>query len=157
MWSWQPCLVIWFSYSKSEACQHKSDYLMYFFSWPVFLEWKVLDQCLKVLETPWIQFLNFFENRWIEYLEKYTNPECSTSVVLTILCRIRVISFVFPSRANIGLFCSTPGVALARAVPRKVAMEMLLTGEPINAEGSWTFWYFGRSQIRGFCKMTVIQ
>ncbi|XP_001624377.2 enoyl-CoA hydratase domain-containing protein 3, mitochondrial [Nematostella vectensis] len=35
---------------------------------------------------------------------------------------------------NIGLFCSTPGVALARAVPRKVAMEMLLTGRPITAE-----------------------
>ncbi|XP_013386518.1 enoyl-CoA hydratase domain-containing protein 3, mitochondrial-like isoform X2 [Lingula anatina] len=34
---------------------------------------------------------------------------------------------------NIGLFCSTPGVALARAVPRKVAMEMLLTGFPISA------------------------
>ncbi|EDO32277.1 predicted protein [Nematostella vectensis] len=34
---------------------------------------------------------------------------------------------------NIGLFCSTPGVALARAVPRKVAMEMLLTGRPITA------------------------
>jgi enoyl-CoA hydratase/carnithine racemase len=34
---------------------------------------------------------------------------------------------------NIGLFCSTPMVALSRAVPRKQAMEMLLTGEPINA------------------------
>ena len=33
----------------------------------------------------------------------------------------------------IGLFCSTPGVALARAVPRKAAMEMLLTGEMIPA------------------------
>jgi len=34
---------------------------------------------------------------------------------------------------NIGLFCSTPMVALSRAVPRKAAMEMLLTGEPIGA------------------------
>jgi enoyl-CoA hydratase/carnithine racemase len=34
---------------------------------------------------------------------------------------------------NIGLFCSTPMVALSRAVPRKQAMEMLLTGEPIDA------------------------
>ena len=34
---------------------------------------------------------------------------------------------------NIGLFCSTPMVALSRAVPRKQAMEMLLTGEPISA------------------------
>jgi enoyl-CoA hydratase/carnithine racemase len=35
---------------------------------------------------------------------------------------------------DIGLFCTTPGVALARAVPRKAAMEMLLLGEMIPAE-----------------------
>jgi len=35
---------------------------------------------------------------------------------------------------NIGLFCSTPMVALSRAVPRKAAMEMLLTGEMIGAD-----------------------
>ena len=34
---------------------------------------------------------------------------------------------------DIGLFCSTPMVALSRNLPRKVAMEMLLTGEPISA------------------------
>ncbi len=34
---------------------------------------------------------------------------------------------------QIGLFCSTPMVALTRAVPRKAAMEMLLLGEPVDA------------------------
>jgi enoyl-CoA hydratase/carnithine racemase len=34
---------------------------------------------------------------------------------------------------DIGLFCSTPMVALSRNVPRKQAMEMLLTGEPVSA------------------------
>jgi enoyl-CoA hydratase/carnithine racemase len=34
---------------------------------------------------------------------------------------------------NIGLFCSTPMVALSRAVCRKAAMEMLLTGDLIDA------------------------
>ena len=34
---------------------------------------------------------------------------------------------------NIGLFCSTPMVALTRAVGRKAAMEMLLTGKLIDA------------------------
>jgi enoyl-CoA hydratase/carnithine racemase len=34
---------------------------------------------------------------------------------------------------NLGLFCSTPAVALARSVGRKPAMEMLLTGEPVSA------------------------
>ena len=35
---------------------------------------------------------------------------------------------------KIGLFCSTPMVALSRAVGQKKAMEMLLTGEFISAE-----------------------
>ena len=35
---------------------------------------------------------------------------------------------------NIGLFCSTPMVALSRNVSKKNAMEMLLTGDMINAE-----------------------
>jgi enoyl-CoA hydratase/carnithine racemase len=34
---------------------------------------------------------------------------------------------------NIGLFCSTPMVALTRAVGRKAAMEMLLTGDLVDA------------------------
>ncbi len=34
---------------------------------------------------------------------------------------------------KIGLFCSTPMVPISRAVGRKRAMEMLLTGEPIDA------------------------
>jgi enoyl-CoA hydratase/carnithine racemase len=35
---------------------------------------------------------------------------------------------------NIGLFCSTPMVALSRNVSRKAAMEMLLLGEMVGAE-----------------------
>lgn len=40
---------------------------------------------------------------------------------------------------KIGLFCSTPMVPISRAIGRKRAMEMLLTGEPIDAEtaASW--------------------
>ena len=40
--------------------------------------------------------------------------------------------FALPG-VNIGLFCSTPLVAVGRAVSRKAAMEMALTGEPIDA------------------------
>src|ERR1700716_3118098 len=42
-------------------------------------------------------------------------------------------SFATPG-VDIGLFCSTPMVALSRNVPRKQAMEMLLTGEPVDAK-----------------------
>lgn len=38
------------------------------------------------------------------------------------------------SGVNFGVFCSTPGVPLARNVSRKRVMEMLLTGEPIDAQ-----------------------
>jgi enoyl-CoA hydratase/carnithine racemase len=38
------------------------------------------------------------------------------------------------SGVNLGLFCSTPGVALSRNVPRKAAFEMLVTGDFIGAE-----------------------
>ncbi len=45
---------------------------------------------------------------------------------------------------NIGLFCSTPMVALSRAVGRKAAMEMLLTGEAIGAEQARAFGLINR-------------
>jgi enoyl-CoA hydratase/carnithine racemase len=40
---------------------------------------------------------------------------------------------------RIGLFCSTPMVALTRAIGRKRAMEMLLTGEPIDAQTAFAW------------------
>src|SRR5262249_26610722 len=42
-------------------------------------------------------------------------------------------SFALPG-VNIGVFCSTPAVGVARNVGRKHAMEMLLTGELVNAQ-----------------------
>jgi len=36
--------------------------------------------------------------------------------------------------SNLGLFCSTPMVALSRNVSNKHALEMLLTGEPCSAQ-----------------------
>ena len=38
------------------------------------------------------------------------------------------------SGINVGLFCATPSVPLARNIPAKLAMEMLLTGEFITAD-----------------------
>jgi enoyl-CoA hydratase/carnithine racemase len=38
------------------------------------------------------------------------------------------------SGINVGLFCSTPGVAVGRALPRKHAMDLLLTGDFISAD-----------------------
>lgn len=41
--------------------------------------------------------------------------------------------FALPG-VNLGLFCSTPAVAVGRNVPRKMVMEMLLTGQFVDSE-----------------------
>jgi enoyl-CoA hydratase/carnithine racemase len=38
---------------------------------------------------------------------------------------------------KIGLFCTTPMVPLVRNIPAKIAMEMLMTGEPISAQRAY--------------------
>ena len=52
---------------------------------------------------------------------------------------------------NIGLFCSTPMVAVSRKISRKRMMKMLLTGEPINAKYAKEIGlindYFSKSKI----------
>src|SRR5881409_756678 len=56
---------------------------------------------------------------------------------LVAMCDLAVASSLAKfavSGVNLGLFCSAPGVALARNVLRKVAFEMLVTGEFIGAD-----------------------
>ena len=50
---------------------------------------------------------------------------------------------------NIGLFCSTPMVALSRNVPRKRAMEMLLLGELIDAQSAADYGLVNRIVAEG--------
>jgi len=56
---------------------------------------------------------------------------------LVAMCDIAVAtqksSFSVPGSA-VGIFCSTPGIPLARMVPRKTSAYMLMTGNPISAE-----------------------
>ena len=62
---------------------------------------------------------------------------CSTWIPLHISkYSIKPSWFCLLSSVSIGLFCSTPAVAIARALPRKIAMQMLLTAEPITAQGN---------------------
>src|SRR5437660_1399472 len=64
-------------------------------------------------------------------------PASAAGCQLVASCDLAVASsaakFATPG-VNIGLFCSTPMVALSRNVSRKHAMEMLLTGDAISAE-----------------------
>jgi enoyl-CoA hydratase/carnithine racemase len=66
-------------------------------------------------------------------------PASAAGCQLVASCDLAVASsaakFATPG-VNIGLFCSTPMVALSRNVSRKAAMEMLLTGDLVSAEGA---------------------
>ena len=57
---------------------------------------------------------------------------------------------------NIGLFCSTPMVALSRNVPRKQAMEMLLLGETLDAGQAVTYGLANRAVPQGAALETAI-
>jgi enoyl-CoA hydratase/carnithine racemase len=67
-------------------------------------------------------------------------PASAAGCQLVASCDLAIASeaakFATPG-VNIGLFCSTPMVALARNVARKHAMEMLLTGDLMDAQDAW--------------------
>jgi len=56
---------------------------------------------------------------------------------------------------NIGLFCSTPMVALSRNIANKHAMEMLLTGETIDAASARQFGLVNRVVPREYLAQVV--
>ena len=58
---------------------------------------------------------------------------------------------------QIGLFCSTPAVALSRAVSTKHAMEMLLTGIPISAQTALDWGLVNRVAPASRLEDTVMQ
>jgi enoyl-CoA hydratase/carnithine racemase len=61
-----------------------------------------------------------------------TAAGCQLAATCDLVVAAEDAAFATPG-VKIGLFCTTPGVAVARAVPAKKAMEMLLTGTPITA------------------------
>ncbi len=65
-------------------------------------------------------------------------------------------SFATPG-VDIGLFCSTPMVALSRNVPRKQAMEMLLTGEPVSAATAQSIGLINRVVAAGTERKAAIE
>jgi enoyl-CoA hydratase/carnithine racemase len=66
-----------------------------------------------------------------------TAAGCQLAATCDLVVASEEARFATPG-VKIGLFCSTPMVALSRAVGQKKAMEMLLTGEFISAEEALT-------------------
>src|SRR5207244_8000171 len=61
-----------------------------------------------------------------------TAAGCQLAATCDLVVAADDATFATPG-VKIGLFCTTPAVALARAVTPKTATEMLLTGTPISA------------------------
>ena len=57
---------------------------------------------------------------------------------------------------NIGLFCSTPMVAVSRSLGRKKTMEMLLTGESMKAEDAVSFGLINKKVSLNELEITVL-
>ncbi len=64
-----------------------------------------------------------------------TAAGCQLVATCDLAVASKTAAFATPG-VNIGLFCSTPMVALSRNVPRKRAMEMLLLGEMLSAKAA---------------------
>jgi len=73
------------------------------------------------------------------FIAAVEGPATAAGCQLVATCDLAVAaehaSFCTPG-VDIGLFCSTPMVALSRNVPRKRALEMLLLGDPIGARAA---------------------
>ena len=61
-----------------------------------------------------------------------TAAGCQLVATCDLAIAVETAKFATPG-VRIGLFCTTPMVALTRAIGRKRALEMLLTGKPIDA------------------------
>jgi enoyl-CoA hydratase/carnithine racemase len=61
-----------------------------------------------------------------------TAAGCQLAATCDLVVAAEEATFATPG-VKIGFFCTTPGVALSRALPSKKALEMLFTGAPITA------------------------
>ncbi|MBV9439188.1 MAG: enoyl-CoA hydratase [Candidatus Eremiobacteraeota bacterium] len=86
------------------------------------------DVCVRLMET--IQSIP--QPVIAEVAGIATAAGCQLVATCDLAVAATTASFATPG-VKIGLFCTTPMVALTRAIGRKRAMEMLLTGEPVDA------------------------
>ncbi|XP_024066624.2 enoyl-CoA hydratase domain-containing protein 3, mitochondrial [Terrapene carolina triunguis] len=90
---------------------------------------------IEVFETC-AEVMTLLQKLPVPVIAKVNGLATAAGCQLVASCDIAVASeksrFATPG-VKVGLFCSTPAVAVGRALSRKVALEMLFTGEPISA------------------------
>ena len=89
---------------------------------------EIFDACVTLMET--IQSIP--QPVIAEVATIATAAGCQLVATCDLAIAAEEATFATPG-VRIGLFCTTPMVALTRAIGRKRAMEMLLTGDPIDA------------------------
>lgn len=89
---------------------------------------KVMNTCSNLMQ----QIVNHPKPVIAEVAGVATAAGCQLVASCDLAVASRSASFATPG-VQIGLFCSTPMVALSRNVSRKHAMEMLLTGEMVTS------------------------
>jgi len=76
-----------------------------------------------------------------------TAAGCQLAATCDLVVAAEEATFATPG-VKIGLFCTTPGVALVRAIHPRKALEMLLTGQPISAREAERFGLVNRVVAR---------
>jgi enoyl-CoA hydratase/carnithine racemase len=90
---------------------------------------RIFDRCTELMET--IQAIPPVVIAQVHGIA--TAAGCQLAATCDLAVASEDARFATPG-VTIGLFCTTPMVALTRAIGRKRAMEMLMTGEPIDAQ-----------------------
>lgn len=85
-----------------------------------------------------------------------TAAGCQLVATCDIAVAADTAAFATPG-VQIGLFCTTPGVAVARSVMLKKAMEMLLTGRPLSAREALDFGLISRIAPAGELEEQVME
>ena len=111
----------------------------------------IFDECVRLMET--IQSIPQ------PVIAEIDGVATAAGCQLVATCDLAAASnhsrFATPG-VKIGLFCSTPMVALSRAIGRKRALEMLLTGEMISAETAADWGLINRVVAKEYLRGTTL-
>jgi len=100
---------------------------------------KIFSRCSQVM--------NLVQDIPVPVIAEVNGVATAAGCQLVATCDLAVAAehsiFATPG-VHIGLFCSTPGVAVARSMAKKHALEMLLTGDSINAQDALRYGLLNR-------------
>lgn len=112
---------------------------------------KIFDECVRLMQT--IQAIPQPVIAEVEGIA--TAAGCQLVATCDLAIASKHARFATPG-VRIGLFCSTPMVALSRAIGRKRAMEMLLTGQMISADTAVEWGLVNRSVTAEFLRAETL-